>query len=326
MLEQKKRNISVSSVLIFSIICLCGCIDRSYKTNPTMAADASAVIVDSLSIHELPLPNVPDALRTPVERAAYITEHFWDAMDFRDTLRSRNTDFMEQNFSNFISVLPFAYKSAQRMAVGTLMLKAEADRAAYYQLAEIAEKYLYEPNSPMLSEELYILFLEQFVSTPLFDKYEAMRYQWQLQAVRKNRPGMVAADFSYTTREGHSTSLRKTAVNGVMLLIFYDPDCEHCKEIMSVLQHNELISQMLDNKRLTVVAVHSGDSRDLWAETSSSFPANWTVGYENGEMQENGQYVFRAMPTLYLLDCDKRVILKDVPVEQLMEWLYRNQL
>ena len=179
------------------------------------------------SIPELPLPNVPAVLQTPTDRANYIIAHFWDAMDFCDTFRSYNRNFMEQNFSNFISVFPYADEQAQRTAVETLLDKAEADSAAYVLLREIAEKYLYEPNSPMLSEDYYILFLERFINSTILGEYGTIRLHRQLDAARKNRPGMVAADFAYMTREGSNATLHKTATDGDMLLIFYDPDCEH---------------------------------------------------------------------------------------------------
>ena len=266
------------------------------------------------SIPELPLPTVPAALQKPADRAGYIIVHFWDAMDFRDTLRSRHRDFMEQNFSNFICVFPHADGQARRTAVGTLLDKAEADSTAYVLLKDIAEKYLYELNSPMLSEDFYILFLERLVDSPILGEYGTIRLRRQLEAVRKNRPGMTAADFAYTARDGNKTTLHKTATDSDLLLIFYDPDCEHCKETMDTLQQ----SRQLADKRLSVLAVYSGDDYDLWVKTAPMLPAGWTVGYESGALQESGAYVLRAMPTLYLLDRNKKVVLKDVLPAQLL--------
>ena len=62
-------------------------------------------MADSLSA-ELPLPAIPDSLRTPRKRAAYLLAHFWDSMSFADTLRSRNPGFMEQNLVNYLSLFP----------------------------------------------------------------------------------------------------------------------------------------------------------------------------------------------------------------------------
>lgn len=289
------------------------------------SAAAAAPADDSPLSLELPLPNVPSTLREPLDRANYIVGHFWDAMDFGDTLRSHNSDFVEQNFANFISVFPYSGDDARRAAVVSLLQKAEADSAAYVLLADVAEKYLYDPNSPMLNEEFYILFLEQFVNSPVLGRYGTIRPRYQLEAARKNRPGMTAADFSYVTRDGRRSTLHKTRTNGDMLVIFYDPDCEHCRETMVLLCENELLNSLVAEKRLTVLAVHSGDMRDLWEKSAASLPAEWIVGYESGAMQESGSYVLRAMPTMYLLDSRKNVILKDVLPAQLFEKLYGEE-
>ena len=281
-----------------------------------LAVSAAASPSDSTAVETLPLPELPATLREPAARANYIIAHFWDAMDFRDTVRSRDKSFMEQNFANYISVFPYADEEARREAVATLLHKAEADSAAYRLLADVAEKYLYEPNSPMLSEDFYILFLEHLVTAPQLGS-KTTRLHWQLEAARKNRSGMTAADFSYTTREGVRTTLHQTHSEEQLLLLFYDPECEHCKEVMASLQQNATLNRLVAEKRLTVLAVYSGDDRDLWERDAAALPADWTVGYETGWLQDTGAYVLRAMPTLYLLDRNKRVIQKDVQPHQL---------
>ena len=274
---------------------------------------------------ELPLPDVPATLREPAERAAFIIGHFWDAMDFGDTLRSRDAAFMEQNFSNFISVFPYAAAEAQRAAVGSLLRRAEADSDAYVLLANIAEKYLYEPNSPMLAEDVYILFLEELVCSPLLGD-ATVRLRWQLEAARKNRPGMTAADFPFTTRSGRRSTLRRTAADAPrLLLLFYDPECDHCHEVMADLQQDRFLQRLVADKQLSVLALYSGDDRDHWQSDAATLPALWTVGYETGTLQENGSYVLRAMPTLYLLDRDSKVVVKDVQPAQLLRYLEAGQ-
>ena len=307
--------------------CRSGAASNVSAAEPTAGDTAAETAAGTLRqpVDELPLPDVPSTLREPATRAAYIIEHFWDKMEFTDTVRSHNTDFVEQAFANFISIFPYAGAESQRTAVGTLMRRAEADSTAYVVLTEVAEKYLYEPNSPMLSEDYYILFLEQMVASPVLGPYGTIRPRWQLEAARKNRPGMKAADFAFTTREGRRTTLHRTPSDGNMLLIFYDPDCDHCKEIIATLCSDEVLNRMTSGGELTVVAVYSGDERELWSEHAPSLPAGWTVGYEPGDMQERGTYVLRAMPTLYLLDRDKKVILKDVLAEQLLYMLHGGQ-
>ena len=272
---------------------------------------------------ELPLPEVPAMLREPSLRAAYIIEHFWDAMDFADTLRSHSTDFMEQNFSNFISVFPYADEKAQRKAVDRVMTAAQVDSAAYYKLADIAEKYLYDPNSPMLSEDYYILFLEKLVDSPLAGDYGAIRYRYQLEGALKNRPGTIASDFAYITRDGRSYMLRSTPVEGSLLVIFYDPECDHCKDIMASVHNDTSISAAVADGRLKVLALYAGDDRALWESTARSMPEEWGVGYVTSDIIGQHRYILRAMPTMFLLDDDKRIILKDAPPALVSEMFSR---
>ena len=296
-------------------ICLALAACGGHSTRNNTAAPAAIDTADGVPGQplELPLPAVPQTLREPADRADYIIEHFWDAMEFADTLRSHSDDFMEQNFSNFVSVFPYAREDARRRAVEGLMEAAKVDTAAYVKLADIAEKYLYDPNSPMLSEDVYILFLEHLSVSPLLGDYGTIRYRYQLEAARKNRPGMTAADFAYITPDGRSHMLRKTPVRGQLLVIFYDPECEHCKEIMAALRSETSLRAAVADGRLTVLAMCAEGDRRQWESTLTDMPAEWTAGYVVSDIVESQRYVLRAMPTLYLLDADKKVLMKDVP-------------
>ena len=51
-------------------------------------------------------------------------------------------------------------------------------------------------------------------------------------------------------------------------------------------------------------------------------PQGWTDGCDASErLVRDGVYDLKAMPTLYLLDSGKRVILKDASAEKIEAWL-----
>lgn len=281
------------------------------------AAGNAAAAPSAEPADELPLAEPPAALRTPRERASWMIRHFWDAMEFRDTLRSRNRDFMEQQFANFVSLFPHADTAALAPALGQLVARAAADREALLLVGEIAEKYLYDPNSPMLDEGYFIRWLEALIASGTLDEAERIRPAYLLGAARKNRPGMPAADFTYITRDGRRQTLHGTEAEETLLL-FYDPDCDHCREIMEALSSSERLQRAIAAGRLTLLALYADGDRAAWDRTKEQLPAAWIVGFDTGAIRTHELYVLPAMPTLYLLDRDKRVLVKDLPVGALL--------
>ena len=52
------------------------------------------------------------------------------------------------------------------------------------------------------------------------------------------------------------------------------------------------------------------------------YPDNWYNGYDpDYVIREDILYNVRAIPSLYLLDKDKKVLMKDAPQERLFSWL-----
>lgn len=269
----------------------------------------------------LPLPSISKALTTPQARADYLTLHFWDAMDFTDHASSLDTAFMEQNFVNFIQLYDIASGKGVIDATSSLLTKAAADTSAYRFLFGIAERYLSDPNSPMLNEEHFIPFLDKALTMQLFDDTEKMRLEYMREVAMKNRPGTLAADFRFRDRTGTDKSLLSLPATEYTLLIFYDPDCETCHGVMDELSASDALNRMINAGKLSVVAVDFETDRSRWNSTKDSLPENWTVGFDKSDIEDNDIYFIRATPTMYLLDVDKQVIAKDISIVRLFKWI-----
>ena len=269
---------------------------------------------------ELPLPDVPASLATPQERADYIMTHFWDKMDFSDTLRSHDKDFMELNLVNFMSLFPHGSGQATSRSIGRLLADVVRDSVSLWLVTDVMERYLDDPNSPMRNESHYILYLEELLQLPGLSEYDRMRPAYRLETARKNRPGTVATDFAYTDRNGRRLTLHGT--NGKrLLLLFYDPECGHCSEILRQVHESDIIQNSIDERSLTVLAVYTEGNRKAWEDTKKSMPQEWTVGIDMDSIVERELYSIPAMPVMYLLDSDKKVLLKDAPLPEIEEKL-----
>ncbi len=300
--------IAVMSIVMFVFA---ACANGGHATNAVKAESSPVSTVPA--VEELPLPSVPSTLTAPEERAAYIVSHFWDAMDFGDTIRSHNQDFMEQNFANYISLFPYTDNAVLATCVSDLLRKAQADEGAYNLLADIADKYLYDPESPMLNEEYYILFLDAITGSDYMDKTRRSKSAYQLEDASKNRRGHKATDFEFVDSKGRKSTLYADADgHSYRLVIFYDPECEHCEETIEFLKGNQSLKNAVADGKMKVIAVYADGDESVWEGAKDSLPAEWTNSYSpDGAIEGEELYVLRAMPTLYVIAPDNTVALKD---------------
>lgn len=271
------------------------------------AAEGSAAQPD-----ELPLPEIPAALRDPRQRAAYLVAHFWDALDFRDTRRTRDEAFMEQQFVDWIALFPHADTSALFPAVADLLDRAEPASDLWFSLTGLAEKYLYDPNSPMLDEAAYTLFLRAVLATPGLDDACRIRPRAQLAEIALNRPGTLAPDFAWLRPDGSTGSLHDVRADR-LLLFFYDAECAQCAAEIDWLEHDPAIAAQCAAGRLAIAAICVDGTPEAWRRKLPTLSDRWIIGYAAGDRYPEGRYVLRAVPSFYLLDADKRVLLKDAP-------------
>ncbi len=140
------------------------------------------------------------------------------------------------------------------------------------------------------------------------------RPEWLLGVALKNRPGSRAADFGFIDRDGKRGTLHEwvRGSSSRVLVVFYDPDCDSCNGILQALASSGRLASAIDCGELRVLAVYPGDDRELWSQSSQSFPAKWEVAIDSGRIDKEELYVFPAMPVLYLLENDVTVIVKDM--------------
>ena len=133
---------------------------------------------------------------------------------------------------------------------------------------------------------------------------------------------MLAADFEYIDRQGRRHRLYDIE-SPLTLIVFSDPECEHCHEIMPRIISNATLQS---DPRLTVLNIYPDDNRKAWEQDVKTLPANWREGRSpEGEVMKKQIYALPALPALYLLDSQKRVLVKDGTLELVVERMRSEQ-
>lgn len=260
---------------------------------------------------DLPVPALPDNLTSPEERADFMALHFWDEMKWGNAAQALDSAFMEQNFVNYVTVLPYATPAGRDEAIGSLLSAARLageDRLDF--LYDVAVRYLYDPESPMHDEELFLPFVDWAESNSYYPEVAAERRA----DIMKNRRGSVAADFEFETRDGSRarlSDLRGTPV----LLMFYEPDCENCLAAEKRLAASAPLTQAVADGSLKILAIYIGDDRAMWSSHAATIPEGWTVGIDAAKrIDRDNLYNIGATPSFYLIDPAGTVVLKDAPL------------
>ncbi len=268
------------------------------------------------------LPSVPKKLKTPQARADYLVLHYWDNFNFSDTSLIDNVNITEQAFSDYVSVLPYA--QTQQAAADTLVSRAAANKQMLLYFAELAEKYLYDLSSPQCNEELHIPFLKALVASSALTELEKSRWEFLLEMELKNRMGGPASDFEYIERNGNKGSLYNIEADFVLLFL-NDPVCSDCRYIKTLLATTPIINSLIDSGKMMLLSVSVEGNTQAWR--NSVMPQRWIDSYDpNQAISQEPLYNLKAMPTLYLLDSSKRVVLKDCTLEQLQNALAKENL
>ena len=79
---------------------------------------------------------------------------------------------------------------------------------------------------------------------------------------------------------------------------------------------------MIGDKRLKVLSMYPDEDMKAWKEYLPTLPTHWLNGYDASQQIKNEElYDLRAIPTLYLIDRKKFVILKDAPFGEIEHYL-----
>ena len=290
--------------------------------------------------HALPFPDVqlPSMISGQQEALEYMTLNYWNGMT--DPSRNYPSDSLlvsgvrrgdvEQKFAEWTSIMEYAGQGVWSKAVGNVYERAlacekkDTSSQVFETFVDLFQKYYYNPNSPLRNEDVYYHFVSRYASFDGLSDVERGKYEREARLCALNRIGTQAADFRFADRRGRMTNLYDVKAE-MTLLFFSNPGCNACMEIIEVLRDEPMISSQVASGRLAVVNVYIDEDIQSWRDYMPIYPEEWYNGFDPDLiLRDNGIYAIRAIPSLYLLDSEKRVIMKDAPEERLFRYLSTN--
>lgn len=242
-------------------------------------------------------------------------------LDFKNNDIAEHPQLVERRILDFLEVLNQQSAQASKATLGAFMDELLAGDTAVISLIvdEVLEKYLYQAGSPIRNERYYLTVVDRIISNNRIDAAEKGRFAFQQRMMRLNQPGQFAENFAYVTDSGERGTLKDIGTEH-LLIYFNNPDCAECKRVKRIMEQSAVINDGIKSKRLKVLSVYTDGNLSVWE--GAQYLPEW-INTCDGERQiaDNHLYDLRAIPSLYLLDKDKRVIIKDGLIEEILDLL-----
>ena len=203
----------------------------------------------------------------------------------------------------------------------------QAEGSKEYRKAIAEHQKFMRENELMRDSTLYNLKRTSPECLPFVDEVIRGRYRFEAGLCALNQVGSAASDFAFSDRDGRVSNLHGIDADYV-IMFFSNPGCEACRQIIGQLVSSPMdasghsLTELIAAGRIAVLNIYIDSDIEAWKDYSSSYPSDWHNGYDPyGILRDNALYAVRAIPSLYLLDSEKRVLFKDAVPEKVIAYL-----
>ena len=271
------------------------------------------------------IPEIPLTFNTSELCSEYLMTHYWDNYDFSDSTLLGVPEYSEHAFAAFIGMLENVSLETAGKGVNKLMETSFKYQNAYQYFTGLSEKYLYDPNSPVRNESVFGLFLKARLDNPELDEIHKWRARKQWELICKNKPGSMSTDFRFALANDSEKQMKSISAP-LLLLYFHNPDCHECKVVKEKILLSPVFGKAVSEGELKVLALYPDEDLAAYRQFKNEFPSEWIYAYDKRcVIKKKELYDLKAIPTLYLLDKDKIVLLKDVAFETIESYLLDRQ-
>ena len=266
--------------------------------------------------------DVPEFDGTDEERQfrtwRHYQRHVFDHVDLADP-RLLRTPFLFERVTYFVDDLQVQHPDTLVRAIDRVLERmAPAEETFKTYLIHFLNKYAQSRIVGM--DAVYVHLASNYYATGRAPWTEPEQLERIVENARRLEPlliGRVAPDMALEDLEGRSVSLHGIEAE-VVVLYFWREDCEPCTQSMPAL---DAFRDEYRDRGVEVVAVctRRGEGVDgCWQYVDAEDVGDWIHLADPDTTVDFVQtYDVRSVPTVYVLDREKKIISKRIAVEQL---------
>ncbi|MDR1951854.1 MAG: DUF5106 domain-containing protein [Bacteroidales bacterium] len=259
-----------------------------------------------------------------VERSVFLAERFWDGFSFPDTMSLHNPQFRGavQRYLQAISLADLP--TIQRSLVETIK-KADTNERMWRYFIEVFDFYLNDALSEMREERWIVPVWQQMLQSKWTTFSDNAKLNFFLEMAAKNPVGSIATDLDFVDIQGRKGKLSEIDAE-LLLVYFYIPGCPQCKMTIEWIESDTAYQDIHKAGILQALAFYPEKDMAIFRGYRNTVPSTWINSREpddRSQLEEEGLYQMRGAPTIYLLDRNKNVILKDARMDLLFKEFHK---
>jgi len=311
--------------------------DKEIKQKRKAFIDANPTALMSFLLNTMEIPETPSI---PIVKGKadslypfrYVKEHYWDNIVFNDN-RLLRTPFFEKKlddyFKNFVARDPDSIINE----VQYMLTVAKTGKEIYpFLLFKFTNKYI----SPefMGQDKVFVHLYQNFFAkgdTILLNDASKKSIRERAYSLMANQLGLPAPILVLNDLEEKRFSLYNMKAP-YTFIAFWDPTCSHCK--VEIPKLDSMYKANWINRDIKVIAVNiNNKEKAAWKTFVKEHKMDkWINAYQPDEdlykeIQEGRPATIRQLydvfktPTFYLLDKDKKIVAKNLTIEQFNDFL-----
>jgi thiol-disulfide isomerase/thioredoxin len=283
-----------------------------------------AAIVRSMIPVDLPEFSVPAFVNNPdslkwLFNYNYTKDHFFDNIDLTDERLLRTPIIQAHLDAYFKNVLIQAPDSINK-AVDKIIARSQGN----YRIFQFVAVYLFNHfrESQIMGHDAVMVKIADDIylsgKAPWVSKKFKEDLSKQVELLRHNLIGMKAENLVMDSYKGIFVSLYDIEKD-FTVLYFWEPNCGHCKEATPKLKE---YYEKAKNEGVEIFAVCTTNERDLWLKYIEENGITWINGWDP-ERKTNYDYFYnvQSTPIVYILDRNKKIIAKNISVNDIDSFL-----
>ena len=273
------------------------------------------------------LKSKADTTKMQMYQYQYYKKHYFDGLDLADE-RMVRTPFLQRKLERFFKDLVVQDPDSIARESDLILAKAKDTDIRRYIIYKIASTY---ENNPILGTEGAFVHLAEkyYIGEPaLWDSSTVRRMKERLAIIKPLLLGKPFPKMNLTDVSGKELNIATLPFKYTVVFI-YDPDCSHCKEETPKLF---ALNDYFKSKNIGVIASSIVRDKQAWKKFIAEFKiGSWLNGIDIHINPQTGKEEYYtdfkntfdvySTPVVYVLDQQKKIVGKRIPVENLKEFI-----